>query len=1231
MRTYTENWNYSLTTSSSPYARNNGSPSFSNNHYIAPYNCFINKDTVGQLQFGGNNYSGSYALKFTLNADSAAYIGFMSLVYGVNSYVPTLYCYNGSGIYLGWSYYSTRFNAACPGQPAATGDFNNRYVAGSGDFTVIVLKKMATVSTQSYVAMHIVSPAGAHFKTGWALVNDTYLHNQLGCNQGIYGSGYVSVGPMTVVDQLSDSEIDSVLATGSMVFTPTPTITPASSQQAGPATVTINPPTVLPAGWTLKYTTDGSDPSGVGGILYTGPFVVGSPYTPGTSVTVSAVYTNDNYPTTSPAAGTVVSATYSFVVLAPISTQHDWQYAQDDIVLNWTNAPTDSSIQFIYTMDGSDPVTSPTAKVWVSGDIFPFNAYPPDLTPANMQTNVLRAIAKHVASGAHSTETLVRIAFYLGWGTPAQPASGHISNDVTFSWPRPIANPTINFVTDVAINGVTTRHTGGSGTVVIPMQPTPVTVAARVSTADGSLYLDYADPQTGGALFTYSFMQQPPTLDRSVAITSTTTVVSAVNPNGSQSTMYYTVDGSTPTVSSSVYTGPVTLAPKQVLKMFATRQGVASSMVALDVLGEYEVTEVANTTEDANYHYYVAEQRMALTSDLGVGPEVVTVGSNTTPTPVTVTVDGTDYPISAWDSANPGGAYNLFKEFLWMPNSTKFWSRLSYSAATMAFSWNYVAPIFAGVPPLTLLTLSVVSQKYQVVFRYVINPANETATIYRKRLDIGSGESAETSVVGTVLGTAQPVLTLSIVAGSITLTDGTGTSTETNAGFTSGTVWHVEGVVNPDGVLTPYIAQMGGSSQPVGVGIGCTITTTAVSGRLRRAPGSVVCSTNVVSHAETVAIDFSKPDGASKVKIAKLSTGYSSISMAAPVRAGYSSIAGLTRLEGPFDLRFPYVLDTTQDFDAEIDLTTDFNALMTGSAFSGGSNPLPSVTFALLPTGTQIDETSVGSTFITCRLAITPSTSDRAKATTLELFADSTQARIALSSATRRLHLRMSGRSSGITMSAVIDGVATTVAVIPQLSGNGEFSVKRSGATDQPRRQVTELIGFTCTGTFQKKVCSNPVLVGANFILRGVATGFDSVPLTVAANVQRAVYFDPATQSIAVEALGFEATDGRLLVGVIETPDGNVLWTNTMYSKLVKVHKEANGSFISGGVISVGSNLRIADHRAYWTNAGTSKSAAVGDLNWVTPSNHLDLRLGKHVVHAYERQRINISASKTAS
>jgi hypothetical protein len=126
------------------------------------------------------------------------------------------------------------------------------------------------------------------------------------------------------------------------------------------------------------------------------------------------------------------------------------------------------------------------------------------------------------------------------------------------------------------------------------------------------------------------------------------------------------------------------------------------------------------------------------------------------------------------------------------------------------------------------------------------------------------------------------------------------------------------------------------------------------------------------------------------------------------------------------------------------------------------------------------------------------------------------------------------------------------------------------------------------------------------------------------------VYFNPATRAISVEARGFEPSDGRLLVGIFEVRNGQIYWSNTMYSQLIRFRTEVGATLTGGSVIGVGSGLKIEDGVVKWLESGFERSAPVGDAAWQSPNTYLDVLANKYVVRARERQRLNVTIARQA-
>ena len=166
-------------------------------------------------------------------------------------------------------------------------------------------------------------------------------------------AGTLYAGPVPVAETLVLRAVafqagwtTSPVTTGQYVIGPVvtaPVFTPGPGSYAGPQDVAIS---TLTAGASLRYTTDGSDPTGTTGTLYTGPVRLG------TSVTLKAVAILAGW-TTSPV--TAGDYTISTLVAAPVFAPPAGTYdsAQDVAIATSTPGAT-----IRYTVDGAAPTES---------------------------------------------------------------------------------------------------------------------------------------------------------------------------------------------------------------------------------------------------------------------------------------------------------------------------------------------------------------------------------------------------------------------------------------------------------------------------------------------------------------------------------------------------------------------------------------------------------------------------------------------------------------------------------------------------------------------------------------------------------------------------------------------------------------------------------------------------------------------------------------------------------
>jgi hypothetical protein len=684
--------------------------------------------------------------------------------------------------------------------------------------------------------------------------------------------------------------------------------------------------------------------------------------------------------------------------------------------------------------------------------------------------------------------------------------------------------------------------------------------------------------------------------------------------------MHYTIDGSVPNEGSPTVSGAVSVPSGRTLKVVAYRSSVFSTYAAAQVLSEYEVTEGATTVEDINYHYHVAVQRTALTSKLGNSGVDVMVGTNTTPSKTSAMVSGSTHQISLWDTSTVVGAYNGLPGMVWDSQPTWFWSRLLYSAAVVTFAWRYDPGRFAANTTVSLLTLTISSRTHIITYKYIVDTATRQSNIIRT-LTIKDGlTTSETTTSGAVIAIGSDnTLTISITNGMVSLTDTVGISIESSPEFTAGMLWSIEGTVNPNGVA-PADLLLNNIIQ-------CAATVTATSGKLRLAPGTLMCTKTQELVQKTDYLDFRMPRTLNNVRHSLLTNTYTTPILNPPAVIGFDDQSKTTRVDGLFSVAMPGYIDTGYDFDVSVRLATDFLALMTYPETEVNSPNLPTVSLFLADPSSPLNDLTDIATGLSLRMFV-PAGRPGAYPVFLELYSSgSAPTRLTLSSNSRQIELSLSGRAGGIALSAIIDGMPTFLATMAPVSGPREVRVRRTGNTKLGRKQLTDFISYTATARYIQEQCASPVIVGADFMYRGAATGFAPTAITIPSNTNYAVWFNQETETVSAEPITFEPSDGRILVGIIETRDGNIIWTNTMYASLVKVRTQVD-SILGGTVIGVGSNISVADHRINWTENGYERSSPVGDLSWNTPDSHLDMRQGRQTVHAYEQQKIRMTASR---
>jgi hypothetical protein len=345
MAQYLEQFNYTLTSSSLPYAINNGSPYFDGGLCFLPVNSFINKDFAGNsYEFQGQNYVGNYAISFDLVVEFLAEATFTILCYDGASLSPAIYANMMSSPYvqLCWtSYENVNYNTNS--DALTLGDFNGTTVNESGTtYRVTYLKKLVEPGL-SHVAMHVVSPNGTHYRSGWAVAYESDYHNQIGNNTT--GDGEFAIGTISVQDDLSNEELNAILDAGeggsARVATPTLSVSTGTYNNVVTSSASCE---TLDA--TIYYTANGDDPTTASSV-FSGTITFGPSATP---VVVKLLASNGVLPDS-----VIASFTYTFVCANPTASPPTGIFST---TVNVELSCSTIGASIYYTLDGSNPTTS---------------------------------------------------------------------------------------------------------------------------------------------------------------------------------------------------------------------------------------------------------------------------------------------------------------------------------------------------------------------------------------------------------------------------------------------------------------------------------------------------------------------------------------------------------------------------------------------------------------------------------------------------------------------------------------------------------------------------------------------------------------------------------------------------------------------------------------------------------------------------------------------------------
>jgi Chitobiase/beta-hexosaminidase C-terminal domain/Carboxypeptidase regulatory-like domain/Fn3 associated/FG-GAP-like repeat/IPT/TIG domain len=409
-------------------------------------------------------------------------------------------------------------------------------------------------------------------------------------------TGPITVGSSETVKAIGTKSGWTQSAVGSAAYTinltvATPTFSPAAGTYTSVQTVTISDST---SGSTIYYTTNGSTPT-TSSTQYTGPITVSS------SETVKAIAGASGY--TNSAVGSA-AYTINLTTATPTFSPGAGTYTSIQTVTISDSTP---GATIYYTTNGSTPTTSSSQ-------------YSSPITISSSKT--IKAIA---AASGYANSTVGSAAYTINL-TAAIPAF----------WPAPGSYGTTQMVgiSDATPNA-TVYYTldGSTPTTASPKYTSAISVNSTTTVKAIAAASGYASSSVGSATYTITAPATPaPSVSPAAGTypygTNGTAVSVTISDSNPAATIYYTTDGSIPTVASSIYSTPVAISSTTTLQAIAVVAGDLTSSITSAV---YTVQAPAPAF-DHTPGSYVGPQSVTLYSNMGGGTRIYYTTNGTTPT-----------------------------------------------------------------------------------------------------------------------------------------------------------------------------------------------------------------------------------------------------------------------------------------------------------------------------------------------------------------------------------------------------------------------------------------------------------------------------------------------------------------------------------------------------------------------------------------------------------------------
>jgi len=490
-----------------------------------------------------------------------------------------------------------------------------------------------------------------------------------------------------------------------------------------------------------------------------------------------------------------------------------------------------------YTLDGSTPTTG-------------FTIYNSALTVASSET--VKAIA--IATGyTQSTVASATYSINLPAATPAiSPAGGTFTSAQTVT----ISDTTPGAVIYYTTNGSTptTSSTSYSG---------PITVSSSETIQAVAIASGYSQSAVASAAYTINLPAATPTFSVTPG-TYTTAQTVAISGTTPGAVIYYTTDGATPTTSSTLYSGPITVYSSETIEAIATASGYSTSAVAS---AAYTINLPAATpTFSVTSGTYTTVQTVSI-SDTTPGAVIYYTTNGSTPTTGSTSYSG---PITVSSS-----------ETIEAIATASGYSQSAVASAAYTINLPAATPSFSVTPGTytSVQTVSISDTTPGAVIYYTTNVSTPTtgSTPYSGPITVSSSETIE--AIATVSGystsaVASAAYTINLPAAtpSFSVTPGTYSSVQTvsiSDATPGSTIYYTTNGATPTTGSTPYSGPVTVSSSETieAIATASGYSTSAVASaaytiNLPAATPSFSVTPGTYSSMQTVSISDSTPGAA---------------------------------------------------------------------------------------------------------------------------------------------------------------------------------------------------------------------------------------------------------------------------------------------------------------------------------------------------------------------------------